>query len=97
MNRKAAFVYPVSSENQECFLEGMKTLFLKAGGVPIRIWFDNLSAVVAGIEKNGERKLRELFTRFQCHYRFEAIFCNPNSGNEKGNVENKCGYSRRNW
>lgn len=93
----AAFVHPVPSENQECFLEGLKTLFQKAGGVPIRIWFDNLSAAVAGIEKNGERKLRELFTRFQCHYRFEAIFCNPNSGNEKGNVENKCGYGRRNW
>lgn len=93
----AAFVHPVPSENQECFLEGLKTLFQKAGGVPSRIWFDNLSAAVAGIEKNGDRKLRELFARFQCHYRFEAIFCNPNSGNEKGNVENKCGYGRRNW
>lgn len=93
----AAFVHPVPSENQECFLEGLKTLFIKAGGVPTRIWFDNLSAAVAGIEKNGERRLRDLFLRFECHYRFESIFCNPNSGNEKGNVENKCGYGRRNW
>ena len=30
------------------------------------------------------------------HYRFQADFCNPASGNEKGNVENKVGYSRRN-
>jgi transposase len=30
------------------------------------------------------------------HYRFRAEFCNPASGNEKGNVENKVGYSRRN-
>ena len=30
------------------------------------------------------------------HYRFQAEFCNPASGNEKGNVENKVGYSRRN-
>ena len=93
----AAFVHPMPSENQECFLEGLKTLFIKADGVPTRIWFDNLSAAVAGIDKNGERRLRELFVRFECHYRFEAIFCNPNSGNEKGNVENKCGYGRRNW
>ncbi len=93
----ATFVHPVPTENQECFLEGLKILFIKAGGVPTRIWFDNLSAAVAGIEKNGERKLRDLFVRFECHYRFESIFCNPNSGNEKGNVENKCGYGRRNW
>jgi transposase len=90
------FVQPMPSENQECFLEGLKLLFKKAGGVPSRIWFDNLSAAVA-LNKNGERKQRELFTRFSCHYRFEAIFCNPNSGNEKGHVESKCGYSRRNW
>jgi hypothetical protein len=35
--------------------------------------------------------------RFVSHYRFEPIFCNPASGNEKGNVENKCGYGQRNW
>lgn len=92
----AVFVQPMPSENQECFLEGLKLLFQKAGGVPPRIWFDNLSAAVV-LDKKGERKQRELFTRFTCHYRFEAIFCNPNSGNEKGHVENKCGYSRRNW
>lgn len=31
------------------------------------------------------------------HYRFEAVFCNAGKGNEKGNVENKVGYSHRNW
>jgi transposase len=31
------------------------------------------------------------------HYRLEAKFCNPSKGNEKGNVENKIGYTRRNW
>jgi hypothetical protein len=25
------------------------------------------------------------------------VFCNPGKGNEKGNVENKCGYTRRNF
>lgn len=92
----AVFVQPTLSENQECFLEGLKQLFKKAGGIPSRIWFDNLSAAVV-LDRNGERKQRELFTRFTCHYRFEAVFCNPDSGNEKGHVETKCGYSRRNW
>jgi hypothetical protein len=30
------------------------------------------------------------------HYRFEAAFCNLDAGHEKGNVENKVGYHRRN-
>lgn len=35
--------------------------------------------------------------RFQAHYGFEVTFCNPDSGHEKGNVENKVGYVRRNY
>jgi hypothetical protein len=35
--------------------------------------------------------------RFQLHYRFDVDFCAPARGNEKGNVENKVGYSRRQW
>jgi len=30
------------------------------------------------------------------HYGFEAVFCNVDAGHEKGNVENKVGYHRRN-
>ena len=30
------------------------------------------------------------------HYRFKAVFCNVDAGHEKGNVENKVGYHRRN-
>jgi hypothetical protein len=38
----------------------------------------------------------KLFSRFRAHYRFTSTFCNPYSGNEKGNVENAVGYLRRN-
>lgn len=93
----AAFVYPTPAENQECFLEGMKQCFEQMGGVPRRIWFDNLSAAVVHVEKHGERQLTEGFQRFCAHYRMEAVFCNPYSGHEKGHVESKCGYSKRNW
>lgn len=96
-HNNAAFVYPTPAENQECFLEGMKQCFQEMGGVPRRMWFDNLSAAVVHIEKHGERQLTEGFQRFCAHYRFEAIFCNPYSGHEKGHVESKCGYAKRNW
>lgn len=46
--------------------------------------------------ESGERELTAGFTRFKLHHRFQADFCNPASGNEKGSEENKVGYSRRN-
>ena len=38
-----------------------------------------------------------MFMRFTMHHRFKADFCNPDSANEKGSVENKVGYLRRNY
>ena len=89
-----AQVFP--SQNQECLLIGMRRIFEYIGGVPARIRFDNMSTAVAQVLEGTERKLTEGFTRFMLHYRFQADFCNPASGNEKGNVENKVGYIRRN-
>jgi transposase len=83
-------------ENQECLFEGLKTIFKHIGGVPGRIWFDNASTMVAKVMKNGERNLTDDFLRFMEHYQFEAAFCNVNAGHEKGNVEGKVGYHRRN-
>ncbi|WP_051663472.1 DDE-type integrase/transposase/recombinase [Alicyclobacillus macrosporangiidus] len=93
----AAFTFPVRAENTECFLEAMKHIFQQTGGVPRKIWFDNLLAAVVSIDKNGERTFTDQFLRFAAHYRFQPEFCNPYSGHEKGHVENKVGYSRRNW
>ena len=84
------------SQNQECLLEGMKRIFEHMGGVPPRLRFDNMTTAVAQVLRGTERFLTEGFSRFMLHYRFQAEFCNPASGNEKGNVENKVGYSRRN-
>ena len=55
-----------------------------------------MTTAVAQVLTGTERVLTDSFRRFMLHYRFQADFCNPNSGNEKGNVENKVGYSRRN-
>ena len=63
-------------------------------GVPGRIVFDNASGV--GRRIRDRVTLTELFLRFKCHYGFWVSFCNPASGHEKGHVENKVGYIRRN-
>ena len=84
------------SQNQECLLEGMKQIFERIGGVPPVLRFDNMTTAVAQVLKGHDRVITDGFSRFMLHYRFQAEFCNPASGNEKGNVENKVGYSRRN-
>ena len=87
-------VFP--SENQECLLEGLKLIFYHIGGVPRRVRCDNMTTAVVQVLKGTERIVSDGFYRFKLHHRFEADFCNPNKGNEKGNVENKVGYTRRN-
>jgi len=84
-------------ENQECLFEGLISIFEHIGGVPSRIWFDNTRTIVTKILKDGGRTLTDDFLRFCEHYRFEAVFCNVEAGHEKGNVESKVGYHRRNW
>ncbi len=83
-------------ENQECLFEGLISIFEQTGGVSTKIWFDNTSTIVTKVLKNGSRDLTDAFLKFKAHYRFEAVFCNPNSGHEKGHVEGKVGYHRRN-
>lgn len=84
-------------ENMECLLESLDAIFRHIGGVPREIWFDNTATIVTEIIKGGGRELTQRFIRFREHYGFKAVFCNPESGWEKGNVENKVGYSRRNF
>lgn len=83
-------------ENMECLLEGLVTMFEYIGGVPTEIWFDNTKTIVTNIIKGGGRNVTRRFEQFCEHYRFKPVFMNPESGWEKGNVENKVGYLRRN-
>lgn len=92
----AGWMQVYQSQNQECLLEGLKRIFHHIGGVPIRLRCDNMTTAVAQVLEGTERVLAEGFRRFKLHHRFEADFCNPAAGNEKGNVENKVGYDRRN-
>jgi len=91
----AGFAQVLPGENSECLLEGLKWIFEYIGSVPQRIRFDNLTAAVT--LKNRNRKISETFDRFCLHYGFKAEFCNIGKPNEKGHVEGKIGYSRRNW
>lgn len=91
-----AYCQIFGGENQQCLLQGMRNIFEHIGKVPNRILFDNLSSAVAHMGNGHNRTLTDGFERFMAHYKFEAAFCNGAAGWEKGNVENKVGYERRN-
>lgn len=93
----ASYFQVFRGENQECLLTGLKNIFEHIGKIPNEIWFDNMKTAVTKIGKKGERTINDKFRKFALHYGFEMNFCNANSGNEKGNVENKVGYNRRNY
>jgi len=95
-NSNAGFIQLNYGENMECLLEGLTAIFKHIGGVPPEIWFDNTATIVTEVIKGGGRLLTDKFTRFMDHYGFKAVFMNPAEGHEKGNVENKVGYSRKN-
>jgi transposase len=93
----AGFAQLCRFETKECLCEALQQIFEFIGGVPQRILFDNMSSAVAHVEEHGKRKLTERFMRFTMHHRYKADFCNPASAHEKGNMENKVGYIRRNY
>ena len=93
----AGFGQVCRDETKESLCEALVRIFEYIGGVPLRILFDNMSSAVVHIEEGGKRTLTEMFMRFTMHHRFKAEFCNPDSPQEKGNVENKVGYIRRNF
>jgi len=81
-------------ETAECVCQGLKDIFEYIGGVPPVIVFDNASGVGRRV---GEKIIEAaLFARFRNHYGFMVRFCNPASGWEKGNVERKVAFVRRN-
>ncbi len=90
------YVQLFKGQNQECLLTGLKNVFDYMGKVPTCIWFDNMSTVVKKIQEYGKRDKTEGFERFELHYGFDSNFCNPASGHEKGSIECKVGYHRRN-
>lgn len=90
----AGYLQLFRGENAECVAQGLVNIFHHLGGAPRRLVFDNASGV--GRRIGDTVRMTELFSRCQAHYGFETTFCNPYAGHEKGNVENKVGYFRRN-
>ena len=84
-------------ERQEMFFDGHQRAFEYYGGIFPVLVYDNLKTAVAQILRGKDRREQEHFTSFRSYYSFEARFCTPARGQEKGGVEGLVGFGRRNF
>ena len=57
------------------------------GGVPQRGIYDNMKTAVDRVGRGKARAVNARFQAMASHFLFEATFCNPAAGWEKGQVE----------
>jgi transposase len=89
-----------ASGGQEAFFEGHAHAFRVLGGVPFgKVRYDNLKAAVAKVLGFARARVEtERWTAFRSHYGIEAFYCQPGieGAHEKGGVEGRIGWFRRN-
>lgn len=92
-----AFVRAYPWERQEMFLDGHLRAFAFYSGVFPVLVYDNLTVAVRQVLRGKARVEQERFVAFRSYYTFQARFCNPDRGREKGGVEGLVGFARRNF
>ncbi len=80
---------------QQAFLEAHALGFAYFGGVFQRLRYDNLGAAVKRVLRGTRREETARFVAFRSHWRYNAVFCTPGEGHEKGGVESEVGRFRR--
>lgn len=77
--------YPL--QTHEMLFDAHNHAFTVLGGVPRRGIYDNMRTAVDRVRRGKERDVNARFAAMVSHFLFEAEFCNPASGWEKGQVE----------
>jgi transposase len=96
MASAGAFHHAYPHASQQAFLEAHELAFRYFGGVFRVLRYDNLRSAVQRILRGSQREETARFVAFRSHWGYEAEFCNPARGNEKGGVEGEGGFFRRN-
>lgn len=92
----AAFHRAYPRATQQAFLEAHELAFAYFGGVFHRLRYDNLTSAVKKVLRGSRREETMRFIAFRSHWQYEARFCTPAHGHEKGGVEGEVGRFRRN-
>jgi len=74
-------------QTHEMLFDAHNHAFAVFEGVPRRGIYDNMKTAVDKVRRGKERDVNLRFSAMVSHYLFDAEFCNPASGWEKGQVE----------
>jgi transposase len=88
LSHSRAFIlraYP--QQTHEMLFDAHNHAFRVLGGVPRRGIYDNMRTAVDKVGRGKNRQVNARFAAMVSHFLFEAEFCNPASGWEKGQIE----------
>lgn len=91
---RAFFLRAYPLQTHEMLFDAHYHAFRVLGGVPRRGIYDNMGTAVDRVGVGKERQINARFSAMASHYLFDAEFCNPASGWEKGQVEKNVQDSR---
>jgi transposase len=81
-------------QTHEMLFDAHNHAFEVLGGVPKRGIYDNMRTAVDKVRPGKQRDVNARFSAMVSHFLFEAEFCNPASGWEKGQIEKNVQDSR---
>jgi len=91
---RAFFLRAYPLQTHEMLFDAHNHAFATFGGVPSRGIYDNMKTAVDKVRRGKQRDVNIRFTAMVSHYLFNAEFCNPASGWEKGQIEKNVQDSR---
>jgi transposase len=84
---RAFFLRAYLTQSHEMLFDAHYHAFQAFAGVPERGIYDNMKTAVDKVGRGKQRTVNQRFQAMISHYLFEAEFCNPAAGWEKGQVE----------
>jgi len=84
---RAFFLRAYPLQTHEMLFDAHNHAFRILGGVSERGIYDNMKTAVDKVGRGKQRQVNARFRAMVSHFLFEAEFCNPAAGWEKGQVE----------
>jgi transposase len=92
---RAFFVRAYLQQTHEMLFDAHHHAFMAWGGIPQRGIYDNMKTAVDKVRRGKLRDVNARFSAMVGHYLFDAEFCNPAAGWEKGQIEKNVQDARR--
>ncbi|WP_372750465.1 IS21 family transposase [Litorivivens sp.] len=84
---RAPYLRAYLTQTHEMLFDAHYHAFSAFGGIPERGIYDNMKTAVDKVGRGKQRQVNKRFYAMVSHYLYDAEFCNPAAGWEKGQVE----------